>query len=105
MLTLKVNAFHERLLKEFSHTRVARGFNRGNGDTTPIMCREYLQFLEQNGCEFVTSSHVFQYRKFCEHLKTRKKFRGKGTISLVQQQHIRYSVHSFYEFLLESDYM
>lgn len=105
MLTIPVNAFHEGLLTEFSRVRIARGFNRGQGDSAPVLCREYLQFLENNECEFVTKSHVFHYRKFCDHLKTRQKYRGKGPLGEGHKQHIRYAVHSFYEFLLESDYM
>jgi integrase/recombinase XerD len=105
MLAIPVNAFHEKLLTEFLHVRIARGFNRGKGDSAPILCREYLQFLENNQCEYVTSSHVFHYRKFCEYIKTRKKFRGPGQLGPVHVQHIRYAVHSFYEFLFESDYI
>lgn len=100
-----INAFHEKLLFDFACVRLARGFNRGKGDAAPVLCREYLHFLEQRNCQEVTSSTVFLYRQFCAHIKSRNKFRGKGTLSHVQQQHIRYAIHSMYEFLQESGVM
>lgn len=105
MLISKVNAHHEELLTEFARVRIARGFNRGKGDSAPILCREYLQFLECNGCDLVSNSHVFHYRKFCDYLKGRRKLRGKGFLSQAHQQHIRYAVHSFYEFMMDAGHL
>jgi integrase/recombinase XerD len=105
MLTSKINSFHENLLAEFSNARIARGFNRGKGDEAPYLCREYLEFLEGQNCESVTSSHIFHYRKFCEYIRKRKKHRGTGSLSVIHQKHIFYAVHSFYNYLQEAHYM
>lgn len=102
MKSLSVNSFHEELLQGFSLSRKAKGFNRGMGDDAPILCREYLNFLEGRGQDNVLNSPASDYRLFLQVLYKRSKAKGNGLLSKTHFNHIRYAVGSFYDHLYDA---
>lgn len=98
----QVNAAHELLLQDFALSRKAKGFKRGIGDDAAILCREYLHYLEAQGCDNVLLADCKLFGLFLLQLNKRKKHKGNGTLSKVHFNHIRYAVTSFYHHLYDA---
>lgn len=90
-------AYLERAFREWLDIL---GYNSGTVDSMPTIIREFLHFLEQQGCNRIGQLEQKHYRSYHDHINTRSNQRyGGGLSNNYINKHIQ-ALEKFHQFLI-----
>ena len=98
-LVLK-NPSYEHLERGFKEWLDILGYSQGMCSYMPAHVREFLNFLEQRGCNQINQLDTKHYKSYLNHISTRANQRRGGGLSNQTINHQIQSLEKLYEYLI-----
>jgi len=98
-LVLK-NPSYEHLERGFKEWLDILGYSQGMCSYMPAHVREFLNFLEQRGCNQINQLDTKHYKAYLKHISTRANQRRGGGLSNQTINHQIQSLEKLYEYLI-----